>query len=622
MDIRRDINRWLCPSNVADDLNKHLSEYRKDSCKWLIADPAFENVLVENQPSVLRVVARPGGGKTTSAAFMIKYLTDSVPGAVLYFFCKASHAEKRTTLHVLRSLLFQCLQDDSNLYSALVQWYYRSGRPVADSHADVAAMFRACLQAANLPSVFVVIDALDECLDADDLLLTISSTMAASIKPLKLVLFSRNEVPLSNFAPLRLESIHLTADKCQASIESYVKERLAGIRPLEAHMQSKEVAKSICKAVGGLWLSARLLLDELHHAPTLGEVQRQISGLPHGLRSLYSSILLTKEKTFSEVQLRMAQELYLWIDRTEYMPGWSRWGCDNDIPEDETICAILNVAASSQELFNPAKIVTKLASPLLEVRTRNPVRTFDQHGIPYSCTVFTVDFVHQTVRQYLQWTLNATATDIPLSLRPRRLAPLYRGVTATGYLSQSQDFKDNLQQLRERPRSPMFTNYLEMVYGLWGALKLPSLRWDLDAEETVKAGALCDQLTWFLTTDKCLGWIEAAIIINYAGRWVRLLENVEDVLELSSDSIGSIPAFHRFHCARQTLMADFIYVLASTWPRSQLPLHTEARIDKLPHGFYERPLARKIMALARKYQWLFTPAQARSSNCFLSDSGI
>lgn len=594
----------------------------KDSCEWLIADPAFENTLASTDHSILRIFARPGAGKSTSAAFLIQHLTHSVSDAVLYFFCKISDAEKRTTLHILRSLLFQCLQYDNSLYTVLVQWYYQSGRSVADSQADVAAMFSACLRATTLPSIFVVIDALDECLDTSDLLLHLSGMTTSPCKTLKLIFLSRDDSQLSNSTVSQIETIHLTPDRCQGSIAVYVKERLNEIRSLGLHGQSKEVAESILKAVGGLWLSARLLLDELHHAQTLDEVQRQISGLPHGLRSLYSSILLTKEKTFSEVQLKMAQELYLWVDKTEYMPDSLRWSGDSDIPEDETICAILRAASSSMQLFNPPKIVRQLASPLLEVRTTNSTHASDQHVIPYDCNIFAVDFFHQTVKQYLNWTVDAPRRDLPLSLHPRRLAPLYRGVTASIYLnlSQSDDFQNNLQLLRERPRSGIFTNYLEMVYGLWGALKLSHLRWDLDAEEAIKVGSLCDQLTWFLTTDKCLGWIEAAIIINYAGRWYQLIENVEEVLDIASDSLSSTPAFHRFDCARQTLMADFLYVLASTWPTRELLPQTAAKIDKIPYGFYQRPLARKIMALAEKYQWLLVPAQARSSNCFLFDS--
>jgi hypothetical protein len=614
VDIRKDINRWLCPSNVTDDLAKHLSEYSEGSCEWLLTDSAFDNVLSAPKPSVLRILARPGGGKTTAAAFLIKRLSELGSGATLYFFCKASDAEKRSTSHVVRSLLWQCLQYDSDLYSTMVLWYYQSGRSIADSKTDVAAMFDACVQNTALPEIFIVIDGVDECLDSMDLLLTLSSAMAASRSTLKLILLSRDVTLPEVLSQSRI--IHLTAQNCRSSIESYVKERLCHIKSLGEHRYDDQLARSISNAADGLWLVARLLIDELHLAPSLGEVRRQISGLPHGLRSLYSSILSAKDKTFSEVQLAMAQELFLWIDASDYVPESIRRFDRTDCLGDETICAILNVTTASRQLFNPPELVKQLASPLLEVRMSFSHLAVDPHGVPYDCNSFTVDFFHQTVSQYLKWTVDAKSTDLPQSLKPRRLADLYRGVTATRYLSHGENFRENLQQLRERPRDGVFPNYLEFVYGLWGALKTPYLRGDLDADEVQRAGILCDQLTHFLTTDKCLGWIEAAIIINYAGKWTQLIENVENVLEIASEPLLSTPAFHRFHCARQALMTDYLFVLATTWPKDALPPRLKSIVDNIPYGFYQRPLARKVMAVARKYQWLLSPPYARSSNCF------
>lgn len=579
----------------------------------------FVRTLESPENSGLSIVARPGAGKTTAAAFTIRHLSGTQSGAVVYFFCKASDAEKRTSLHILRSLLWQCLQHDGDFYTDMVQWYYRSGRSVADSQTDVGAMFTACLQSKSLPAIYIVIDALDECLDTEDLLLALSNVMASSVRPLRLIIFSREGFDIPTLTSSQMRTIELTGEKCHAAIESYVSERLSAISTLRGLGQDNEIAQSIIDAADGLWLFARLLLDELQHAPSLGEVQRQICGLPHGLRSLYSSILRTKEKGFSDMQLRMAQELYLWIDETEYLPDWARWGGYNDILDGETICSLLNIVIGSKQLLHPPKLVKQLTSPLLEVRTISPASTFNADGVPYDCSDFDVDFFHQTVSQYLKWSVHAASTDLPQSLIPRRLGPLYRGVTAARYLSQSLEFKDNLQQLRERPRNGMFPNYLDMVYGLWGALKLSEMRWDLDGEEVIKAGYLCDQLTQFLSTDKCLGWIEAAVIINYARQCTKLIENVENVLEIDSDALSSTPAFHRFHCARQTFMGDYIYALASTWPKNDLPAETGARVGKTPYGFYQRPLARKIMALVRQYQWLLTPAQARSSNCFSFD---
>lgn len=377
VDICKDINRWLSPSNVTDDLTKHLLDYMEGSCKWLTTDSALENVLAAPEPSVLAILAQPGAGKTTAAAFLIRHLTESVSGAILYFFCKSSDAEKRTTLHILRSLLWQCLQYDRKLYSAVVQWYYQSGRCIADSQTDVGAMLNACLQATALPAIFVVIDAFDECLDKVDLLRELSSAMSASARPLKLIVFSRDDIHLPDLPSSQHQTLRLTADRCQASIEYYVKQRLANISSFGGFRHDNGLAESISHSADGLWPVARVPLDVINHAPSLGEVHRQISGLPHELRSLYSSILTTKEMTFSEVQMRMAQEIFLWINTTEYMPEWHCRDSNADCLEDETICSILTVATGTAQLFNPPKLVGDLASPLLEVRIISPISAFD-----------------------------------------------------------------------------------------------------------------------------------------------------------------------------------------------------------------------------------------------------
>ena len=619
VDVRKDINRWLGPPNVNIDLRRHLSNYMEGCCKWLVGDPSFQDSLSGNEPSILSIVARPGGGKSTAAAFLTQHLTQTVSAAILYFFCRNSDAEKRTTICILRSLLWQLLQHDGNLYTTAAQWFYQVDQTIADSQSHIISIFAACLQANSVPSVSIVVDALDECLDASDLLLALSSAMMVSNRVVKLYVFSRDAVTVPHIPQLRSQTIYMTGDKSHITLDFYVKQRLTQISSMGPHWQDSQSSEPILDASGGVWLNARLLLDDLDRATNLGEVQRQISGFPRGLKNVYSELLRIKEKAFSEVQLKMAQELYLWLDKTEYMPEWQRWKGDDDLLDDETICTILTIATASKQLFDAVKAVTQLLTPLIELRITSPHFAIDAHGVPYNSPPFAVDFFHQTAKQYLRWSLDAPVADLPLSLRPRRLASLYRGATAVRYLGHSHEFQDCLQRLREHPKNGNIPTYLEMVHGLWDALKLTHLRWDLDGEEVAKAGTLCDQLSSFLTTDKCLGWIEAAIIINYAGRWNQLIESAEEVLEIPPDPRSSTAAFHRFHDARRALMADFIYVLSSTWPKKDHLHSPPGKTPKMPHGFQQRPLARKLIAIARNYHWLLTPGYIRPTNGYSID---
>ena len=66
-----------------------------------------------------------------------------------------------------------------------------------------------------------------------------------------------------------------------------------------------------------------------------------------------------------------------------------------------------------------------------------------------------------------------------------------------------------------------------MACGLWHALGLRQLRRDLGAEEADEAEDLCDSIISFLTTHKCLDFVEASIILHYSGQCSLLAENVK-----------------------------------------------------------------------------------------------
>ena len=64
----------------------------------------------------MRILGRPGTGKTLLASFLVNHLAKQKEKNVIYFFCKAGETEKRETTHILRTLLSQLLHIDQALY--------------------------------------------------------------------------------------------------------------------------------------------------------------------------------------------------------------------------------------------------------------------------------------------------------------------------------------------------------------------------------------------------------------------------------------------------------------------------------------------------------------------------
>lgn len=149
--IRADVLRWLCPSNVQDDLRQQSSIRMSGSCEWLLEHPRYKEFTRPGETRILTVLGRPGEGKTFLATFAVESLLRTHENQVLYFFCKAGDPEKRNTLQVLRTLLAQLLRAGVELSKVLEEIYYNNGHAVAQSLVDVTTGMELALQATRSP---------------------------------------------------------------------------------------------------------------------------------------------------------------------------------------------------------------------------------------------------------------------------------------------------------------------------------------------------------------------------------------------------------------------------------------------------------------------------------------
>jgi hypothetical protein len=153
-------------------------------------------------------------------------------------------------------------------------------------------------------------------------------------------------------------------------------------------------------------------------------------------------------------------------------------------------------------------------------------------------------------------------------------------------------------------------------------MKLRSLRRDLSAEELLEAEDLCQQLCSFLSSERCLSFVETSIILYFSQPSRMLLDNIEDSqrASLADDLPESTPAFfRRFLIVCQAFVGDLAFAIASRWPSGFIEgtQHIVHNCSDKPEGFDSRPLAKKIDALAHRYQWLLNDPKSRSSDCFL-----
>lgn len=382
-----------------------------------------------------------------------------------------------------------------------------------------------------------------------------------------------------------------TADRT-AGIRAYAWQRVSSMPVLSSTKLQELVVDEVCGAAEGLWLYARLMLNEIQHLPNLAMIQHQLQNIPRGLRELYTHILTTLASTLDDWQLRVVQQLFLWIDINDFarIGRWTSLSLD-------ALERALEYVSMGGPIHDPVLLVRRLGSHMIDCFT-------DDKGAPV------VDFIHHTARQYIEWSSTAPSARMPVILQPRRLRALHCGATAAWYLSQHPEAKADCETLKQTHGMIGYNLYFEMVYALWGAFHLSDLSADdLDDEESIHLEELCRQLTRFLSSDQCLTWIEMAILINYAGGFPQLLENVELAIAASlREPLEGHPrprAFQVFRNARLVFFTDFAHVIRQTAPEDCLlaaPRDDRSSLEESPPaGFDGRPLAQKIRQIGRRY---------------------
>ena len=600
--LRNNIQRWLSPSTVQDDLHRLRKDYMPGSCDWVLATSLYKYLDPQSPCRSLCFQGRPGAEKTMLASFVITRLLHEESHVTLYFFCVAGNLEKREPLYVLRTLLSQLLHSDPILYDEVESVYLESGRATADSYVDVRSAFTTALSKTSINTISIVVDALDECRDVDDLLEVLFDAQSAreATRRLHLIATSR-QMKLDDL----WNDVHLMEEqRGDRSIQSYVESRVAQIKIISGDKLGKVVALKVSRAADGLWLYARLMMDEIEKLPTKALIQRHLTEKPHGLTHLYTQILQNSEVNLNQAHLELAQQIFLWLDTNDYMPTFLWMDCMSYA----TLEVVVQYANFGEKVEDVTSLASGLCSPLIEIHDSSGAGAFKSHLQDYE-----INAIHHTADQYIRNCHNLPAESLPAVLRPRRLRQLYRCAASMWYFTECKESEFLLARLRREPWLKSYDSYFEMAYGLWGMLKQPSLPDDLDTKEIVTASELLQKADQYTKEDslQCLRWVELAIIINYAGNWVQLLENAEEALAIDAN-VGQpsrFSFFEEYRNSRRTFLRDYCYVLQVTGPGYFQRLSN----DSMPDRFCSRSLAVRMLEIGLKWQYLHRCSQPKFS---------
>jgi len=576
-EIRSKIQKWLSPSTVQDDLSRHNSDCMPGTCDWAFATEQLQDFINSKKSSVLRIGGAPGSGKSTSNH-----------GDVLYFFCRGTDETKRHIFQVIRTLLSQLLTQDPSLYPWFEGVHNGNGQREARSLSDLKSWLKTALSKTSKTLVYVVVDALDECEEGKETIATLLGMAQMSNKPeVKLLMTSREDHELLEATDGTLRDLIISPNNIRGLIWNYVDNRVAKCKNIHDTPLGLRVKSEVTAAANGLWLYARLMMDEIQRLPSKPSIERQLLNIPRGLSELYQQIFDAKGTILDERQMVLAQHVFLWIDMATFVHV-------GDGPLNRNILDIVIQAANNgEEVFDSLELAKQLCSPLVELFE-------DETG------TLSIEFIHHTAAQYTRECSRGRIENPPVILKPQLLKRLYHGTTSVWFFSNSPMSIKALESIRIHHDLGAIRGYFEMAYGLWDAFFLSSLPSRLNNEEIEEASRLCNIMSNFLQSNDCLIWIEMAIIGNYFGNWVDLLLNSLKARQAGCAGLESnTPAFQSFSTLRREFFDDYSYVLYLTGPQPVDQTYRES--CKKPDGFEHRPMAMKILALGNRWKSLVIP---------------
>lgn len=166
--------------------------------------------------------------------------------------------------------------------------YYNRGRTVADSYADVCDAFSLALLNSNTSPIYIMVDALDECQDAIELIKFLvdgGRKFGNNVKLVRLIFLTRENANILQAFCCSEATLIIRTQVVNKSIEGYVKARVAKMKVLAGTKLGDSVMLSVSAASEGLWLYACLILDEIQQMPNTAIIRRQLGNIPRGLHS-------------------------------------------------------------------------------------------------------------------------------------------------------------------------------------------------------------------------------------------------------------------------------------------------------------------------------------------------
>ncbi len=227
---RRSIYKWLHAPDPSTNYNRARRSRQAKTGEWFTESETFSTWKSEKR--LLWLYGKPGCGKTVLSSTIIHNIgLDCQLGgkrAMAFFYFDFNDTEKQKTESMIRSLIIQLSEQSIDVSEELESLYASRGYGTKQPQIDeLTRVLQNVIK--DMDKVYLILDALDESSDADELMSRIQEIQGWGYQQLRIILTSRRHHDIEKgIEPLTQpeERICIQSALVDADISTYIQERL------------------------------------------------------------------------------------------------------------------------------------------------------------------------------------------------------------------------------------------------------------------------------------------------------------------------------------------------------------------------------------------------------------
>ncbi|KAJ5619424.1 hypothetical protein N7510_003408 [Penicillium lagena] len=310
------MQEWMSPLEFKLKQQTLLSKRQLGSGKWFLESPEYLNWFDNSGSNVLWCSGIPGSGKTILSSIIVEDLQKRLKrhslSAVGYAYCDYNDREVQSIENIIGSLWRQIVHLDQHGVSNLQDLYNRCMIEDRGARPTLRELSGALRDEVNRHvSVFLVIDALDEC--SEGVRAGLLHEFSQLPETAHILITSRSK----HVPPELRNATSLDIKAHEDDITNYVVDRVQTAKRLSAWVKGKvslvkQIVTSVLKHAKDMFLLAKLFMDSLCSKLTLKGVLKALKSIPNDLNATYDEAMARIARQ-NEEERDLAYRILYWV---------------------------------------------------------------------------------------------------------------------------------------------------------------------------------------------------------------------------------------------------------------------------------------------------------------------